>query len=111
MCSAGKDFTDGFPSNLDIEGMWLANLSFAKGKFPQMFRVGQVTPLLKKPGTDIKDMLNFLLITNLNTKFDQSGSIPVFGVNVPFNTKLQILGVTLDCYLMTTSPASSVTTT
>ena len=45
----------------------LANLSFAEGKFPDMFRAGQVTPLLKKPGANTADMSNYRPITNLNT--------------------------------------------
>ena len=45
----------------------LANLSFTEGKFPEMFKIGQVMPLLKKPGVDIDDMSNYRPVTNLNT--------------------------------------------
>ena len=30
----------------------LANLSFGEGRFPELFKTAQVTPLLKKPGLD-----------------------------------------------------------
>ena len=42
----------------------LANLTFTKGKFPDMFTVGKVMPLLKKPGVDIDDVANYRPITN-----------------------------------------------
>ena len=45
----------------------LANLSFTEEKFPNMFKVGQFMPLLKKPSVDIDDMSINLPITNLNT--------------------------------------------
>ena len=54
----------------DVFGHIIANLSnllFSVGVFPRSFKVGQVTPLLKKPGTGTTDMANFRLITILNT--------------------------------------------
>ena len=45
----------------------LANLSLSEGVFPDIFRVGHVMPLLKKPGSDMLDMGNYRPITNLNT--------------------------------------------
>ena len=45
----------------------LANLSLTEGKFPNMFTVGEVMPLLKKPGVGLDDMSNYRPITNLNT--------------------------------------------
>ena len=40
---------------------------FSDGRFPDVFKVGQVTPLLKKPVTDNMDIANLRLITNLIT--------------------------------------------
>ena len=45
----------------------LANLSFASGVFPRAFKIGHVSPLLKKKGLDIKDPANYRPITNLST--------------------------------------------
>ena len=45
----------------------LANLSSTEGKFPDMFTVGQIMPLLKKPGVDIDDTSNYRPVTNSNT--------------------------------------------
>jgi hypothetical protein len=45
----------------------LANLSFTEGIFPEIFKVGKITPLLKKRGADINDPANYRPITNLNT--------------------------------------------
>ena len=45
----------------------LANSSFSTGTFPSIYKVGLVTPLLKKPGLDKSDMKNFRPITNLST--------------------------------------------
>ena len=45
----------------------LANISFAEGVFPKIFKVGQVTPLLKKPGLSVDDPSNYRPITNLST--------------------------------------------
>ena len=45
----------------------LANLSFSEGVFPDIFKVGQVTPLLKKPGASTNDPANYRPITNSNT--------------------------------------------
>ena len=45
----------------------LANLPFTAEKFPDMFKVGQVMPLLKNPRVDIDDMSTHRPITNLNT--------------------------------------------
>jgi len=45
----------------------LANLSFSQGIFPSAFKIGLVTPLLKKPGLDTSDLQNFRPITNLST--------------------------------------------
>ena len=45
----------------------LANLSFSEGVFPDIFKVGQVTPLLKKPGAATNDPANYRPITNSNT--------------------------------------------
>ena len=44
-----------------------ANLSFSERRFPDVFKFDQVTPVLKKPGADDKDMAKFRPITNLNT--------------------------------------------
>src|SRR6478609_4973304 len=45
----------------------LANLSFAEGRFPDQFKVAQVTPLIKKEGLDPNDPANYRPISNLNT--------------------------------------------
>ena len=45
----------------------IANLSFASGKFPSMFRIAQVLPLLKKQGLDHMSPGNYRPISNLNT--------------------------------------------
>ena len=45
----------------------LANLSFAEGRFPERFKLAQVTPLLKKDGLDADDPANYRPISNLNT--------------------------------------------
>jgi len=45
----------------------LANLSFTEGKFPDRFKVAQVTPLIKKDGLDSTDPANYRPISNLNT--------------------------------------------
>ena len=45
----------------------LANLSFYEGCFLDMFKFGQIRPLLKEPRTSTSDMSNFRPITNLNT--------------------------------------------
>ena len=45
----------------------LANLSFASSVFPRAFKIGHVSPLLKKKGLDIKDPANYRPITNLST--------------------------------------------
>ena len=57
-------------STADVIGHQIANLtnlSFAEGVFPSSFKVGQVTPHLKKPGASTEDMSNYRTITNLNT--------------------------------------------
>ena len=59
-CKTSADVFDQIIANL-------ANLSFSEGVFPSSFKVGQVTPLLKKPGASTKDMANFRPIMNLNT--------------------------------------------
>ena len=38
-----------------------------RGTLPRYFKVGNGTPLLKKPGTDTVDTANYRSITNLNT--------------------------------------------
>jgi hypothetical protein len=45
----------------------LANLSFAEGRFPNQFKLAQVTPLIKKEGLDPNDPANYRPISNLNT--------------------------------------------
>ena len=45
----------------------LANLSFTEGRFPDQFKVAQVTPLIKKEGLDPNDPANYRPISNLNT--------------------------------------------
>jgi hypothetical protein len=45
----------------------LANLSFAEGRFPDRFKIAQVTPLVKKDGLDATDPANYRPISNLNT--------------------------------------------
>ena len=45
----------------------LANLSFREGRFPDRFKIAQVTPLIKKDGLDVKDPANYRPISNLNT--------------------------------------------
>ena len=47
----------------------LANLSFSQGVLPTMFKVAQVTPILKKPGLPSSDLANFRPISNLNNIF------------------------------------------
>ena len=44
----------------------LSNLSFSQGNFPTMFKVGQVTPVPKKPGISVDDTSDHRIITNLN---------------------------------------------
>lgn len=45
----------------------LANISFNEGIYPEVFKVGQVTPLIKKAGTDINYPADYRSITNLNS--------------------------------------------
>src|SRR5258706_10615929 len=45
----------------------LANMSFTEGVFPSIFKLGQVTPLLKKQGLTAGDPGNYRPITNLCT--------------------------------------------
>ena len=45
----------------------LANLSFAKGVFPDLFKLGHITPLIKKPTADANDLASYRPITSLNT--------------------------------------------
>jgi hypothetical protein len=45
----------------------LANLSFTEGIFPELFKVIQITPLIKKPGADASEPANYSPLTNLNT--------------------------------------------
>ena len=45
----------------------LANLSFSEGVFPEVFKVGHVIPLVKKPGTDVSDPANYRPVTQLNS--------------------------------------------
>jgi len=45
----------------------MANASFSSGRFPAKMKIGQITPLLKKPGLDEADNKNFRPITNLST--------------------------------------------
>ena len=45
----------------------LANLLFEEGKFPDQYKLAQVTPLLKKIGLDASDPANYRPISNLNT--------------------------------------------
>ena len=45
----------------------LANMSFTEGVFPSIFKLGQVTPLLKKQGLAAGDPGNYRPITNLCT--------------------------------------------
>ena len=45
----------------------IANLSFASGRFPSVFRTAQVLPLLKKQGLDHMTPGNYRPISNLNT--------------------------------------------
>lgn len=45
----------------------LANLSFSEGRFPDKFKLAQVSPLLKKAGLDGNDPANYRPISNLNT--------------------------------------------
>ena len=44
----------------------LANVSFSLGTSPTMFKLAQVTPILKKPGLPSTDSANFRPISNLN---------------------------------------------
>ena len=37
----------------------LANLTFTEGRFPDQFKLAQVTPLLKKAGLDVSDPANY----------------------------------------------------
>ena len=45
----------------------IANLSYAKCRFPSAFKTALVLPLLKKAGLDKKQMSNYRLISNLST--------------------------------------------
>jgi hypothetical protein len=45
----------------------LANLSFASGQFPSIYRTAQVLPLLKKQGLDQSNLVNYRPISNLST--------------------------------------------
>ena len=45
----------------------MANASFSSGRFPARMKIGQITPLLKKPGLDEADNKNFRPITYLST--------------------------------------------
>ena len=45
----------------------LANLSFSEGRFPTSFKLAQILPLLKKPGTDTDVPANYRPISNLNS--------------------------------------------
>jgi hypothetical protein len=45
----------------------LTNLSFAESVFPHRFKLGQVTPILKKQGLAVDDPSNYRPISNLNT--------------------------------------------
>jgi Reverse transcriptase (RNA-dependent DNA polymerase) len=45
----------------------LANMSFSEGVFPDIFKVGQITPILKKPGLSVDDPSNYRPITNLSS--------------------------------------------
>ena len=45
----------------------LANMSFATGIFPTLFKRGHATPLLKKKGSNASDPSNYRPITNLTT--------------------------------------------
>jgi len=47
----------------------LANLSFSTGVFPSRYKLGHVTPLLKKPGLCSIDPANFRPVTNHVTFF------------------------------------------
>jgi len=44
-----------------------ANLSITEGIFPEIFKVGHITPQLKKPGVDVSEPVNYRSITNLKT--------------------------------------------
>ena len=45
----------------------LANISFATGKFPDIYKVSQISPLLKKPSLDPSDLTSYCPISNLRT--------------------------------------------
>ena len=45
----------------------LVNLSFTEGRFPDSFKLSQVTPLIKKEGLDAQDPVNYRPISNLST--------------------------------------------
>ena len=45
----------------------LANISFACGKFPDLYKISQISPLLKKPSLDPSDPSSFRPISNLRT--------------------------------------------
>ena len=45
----------------------LANLSFLSGTFPARYKMGHVTPLIKKPGLDRTDPANYRPISNLSS--------------------------------------------
>lgn len=45
----------------------LANLSFATGQFPTLYKTAQITPLLKKPNLNPDDPTNYRPISNLHT--------------------------------------------
>jgi len=45
----------------------LANLSFSQGQFPELYKIAQITPLLKKPNLNPDDVANYRPISNLHT--------------------------------------------
>jgi len=53
----------------------LANLSFSTGVFPSRYKLGHVTPLLKKPGLCSIDPANFRPVTNHVTFFQDFGEL------------------------------------
>ena len=44
----------------------IINLSLAEGKFPDTFKIANVTPLLKKPSLDQNELNNFRPVSGLN---------------------------------------------
>jgi len=43
----------------DVFASLILRLSSTAGDFPDIFKVGQITPLIKKPGSDVSELSNY----------------------------------------------------